>query len=322
MGRGDLLLFGDTLQAVAMLYVLLFIGILLATKPWFQSGPNLLSRLLTQIILPFNVFQSVTRYLASLSEAGTLLPLFFWALLTLLVSIAVSWGLSYVMHLPRLRKGVFIGAASFPNIILLGFPIVEAIYGAEVMKYTVIYFIADTVLFWSLGTYILIYFGEAKEKKFSVTKSLKQMVSPSLLGLLLAMIFTFLEIPLPVLAQDIISRISQCSTFLSMIFIGAIIRQTKFSRSFLSKDLISALVLKLVVIPALLILLLSMLPIPMGARYAFFPLTAMPVCVNFSILTHQYRCDYQFAAVVSAAMNVLCIAAIPLYSFLLFGIWG
>ena len=145
MGRGDLLLFGDTLQAVAMLYVLLFIGILLATKPWFQSGPNLLSRLLTQIILPFNVFQSVTRYLASLSEAGTLLPLFFWALLTLLVSIAVSWGLSYVMHLPRLRKGVFIGAASFPNIILLGFPIVEAIYGAEVMKYTVIYFIADTV---------------------------------------------------------------------------------------------------------------------------------------------------------------------------------
>ena len=76
------------------------------------------------------------------------------------------------------------------------------------------------------------------------------------------------------------------------------------------------LVLKMVVVMAALILALKWLPIPTDAKKVFLLLTAMPACVNLSILTHQYRCDYAFCAIVSTVMNVVCVLSVPLYVLL------
>lgn len=303
----------NAVQSILMLYLLLLTGFWISSKDWFKGGDTLLSKLLIQIILPCNVFRSVVTYLTDLDEFLTLAGLAVWVAVVLVLSVTASWLLSALLKLPRLRRGVFIGASSFPNIILLGFPIVEAVLGEASMKYAVVYFLADTLLFWSLCTYILLHFGERGVERPRPLDRLKKLSSPSLAAMLAALLMTALGLRLPAAADQAVARVSQCSNALSMFFIGAIIRQSRLGDGLLSRDSALILLWKLAGVPALVLLVLGAVPMPAAARQVFFLLTVMPVCVNFSILSHQYRCDYKFATVISAAMNVLCIAMLPLY---------
>ncbi len=315
-------MFQNAIESVLMLYGLLLIGFAIARKEWFRGGTDLLCSLLTKIILPLNVFRSIRSYLTDLSELVALSGLIVWIGLTLLLLAAIGCALSSLLKLPRLKRGVFTASGVFPNILLLGFPIVESVLGESSMKYAVVYYLVDTVLLWSLGTYLLLYFGDNSGKTISLKENLKKVISsPSLIFLFLGILVSFLRIPIPGILEQIITKVSQCSTAISMIFIGSVIRQSQFSRTMLSKDLISVLLWKIVGVPALILLLFSIMPMPNTARQVCFLIMVMPVCVNFNILTHEYRCDSEYAAIVSASMNVLCIAALPCYTLILSHIW-
>ena len=304
-----------------MLYILLLLGFCIAPKPWFEGGPTLISNLLVKVVAPFYVFNSVITNLPDASTLLPLLPVLFWSALVMLMCIAISFALSYVLHIPRPRQGVFIAGASFPNVILLGFPIVESLYGEGAVQYGVVYFIANTFLFWSLCTFLLDYFGEDSGGGFSLKDNVRKIVSPALMAMVVGLVFVFFDIPMPSLASSVIGKLSQCMTGLAMIYIGAVMRQSKIGNMLLSKDLFFVVLLKLVVNPILLFFLLSVTPIPAEAKRVVYVITLMPVSVNFSVLSRQYKCDYEFAAIVSAALNILCIVVLPLYIAFLSNIW-
>ena len=311
-----------SLESVLILYILLGTGFFISSKKWFQGSTTFLSDLLTKVILPANVFLTIYSNLDSSEELISLLPISFFGAVAMLLNLLVSWLIAGFLRLPRSRKGVFICSATFPNVILLGWPITEMLFGQGVMKYAMGYLFANTLLFWTLCNYILMYYGANSEKKFTLVQNLKKMFSPSLFMILVALAFVILGINIPPVINTCLSKISQSSTCLSMFFIGALIRRSHFGNILLSKDLIFVLILKLIISPAMMLLTLSLLPIPLGAKQTIFTITAMPVCVNFSIVSHHYKCDADYAAVTSAMMNILCIAALPLYMLILSRFWG
>ena len=53
------------------------------------------------------------------------------------------------------RRDTFIVAAGFPNVVFIGFPVIQALWGEGITSVGAIYYIASTVLFWTLGISLL-----------------------------------------------------------------------------------------------------------------------------------------------------------------------
>lgn len=308
----------SALQSLAMLLLLMAVGFAIAKKKWFRDGDEILSKLLVRVIMPFNVLLSILDHFSGTDDWNMFFRMIACAAGMMLGSLAVGWIFASLLKTQRSRKGVFINATAFPNIILLGFPFVEAVYGADSMRYAVVYFLINTVLFWTICPIILNRYSEdgGQTRVFSLT-NLRKCLSPSLVAMLVGLLLLATGIELPNVLSNTMRKLAQCTTALSMIFIGCIIRKAKFRReTILNRDVLMLLVLKMVVVMAALILALKWLPIPTDAKKVFLLLTAMPACVNLSILTHQYRCDYAFCAIVSTVMNVVCVLSVPLYVLL------
>lgn len=305
------------LQSLAMLLILMAFGFGIAEKPWFQGGDELLSRLLVKVIMPFNVLLSILDNFEDIGDGQTFVRMLLTVAGMMTVSLLVGWVFAALLKIRHDRKGIFISATAFPNIVLLGFPFVESVYGAAALRYAVVYFLMNTVFFWVLCPLILSRFsGEGTEEHFR-WKSLRKCLSPSLLAMLLGLLLLLSGLRLPKLATDTMRKLAQCTTGLSMLFIGCIIRKASFSiKTLLNRDVLMLLVLKLFVVMGVLLLLLRCLPIPTEAKKVFLLLTAMPACVNMSLLAHQYRCDYAFCALVSTVMNVVCVLSVPVYVLL------
>lgn len=313
---GRVMAIANVIQTVVELLIIIACGFYFAGKKWFQNGPDFMSKYLVYISLPCNVMTSVLTHVnGGRQQLLTLFSCSGGALIVILINAWMGWICSCVFRVQRNRKGVLIGAVAFPNTLIMGFPVVEGVLGSSVMGNAIAFYLSDTILFWTLGIYVLLIFGEnsEKSKRFINKENLKKMLSPSLYVLICALVIVFLGLEIPGVLSETISKISQSSTAISMIFIGSMIRKTNFRRGNYVKDILVLFLTKFVVLPIAAFVVLSFLPINETAKLVIYIITIMPMAVNFSILAHEYKCDSEFAAVASSLMNGLSLVFVPVY---------
>ncbi|MDL2220279.1 AEC family transporter [Eubacteriales bacterium OttesenSCG-928-N14] len=312
-------MFENTLTIIITLFGLMLIGMAIAKKPWFAGGTDLLSALLTKVIMPVNVFYTVMSSFDFEGPFTQTLLLELCVVLIFLISVATGVLSAKIAKTTYARTAVFIASVGFPNMLLLGYPVVQASLGESAMRYAVLYSIAGLILFWFVSTSVLIKYGqpEGKRGRLLTPANLKKIFSPSLIMLLFGIALKLIGFSIPNIFGGAILRVAQSTLAISMIFIGAVIRNVDLKSIALSRDLIVVLVTKFIIMPAILLGMLNLLPLERTVKMVFFLLSVMPMSVNFSVLAYQYKCDYSFTAVVAAMSNLLCIVAIPLYVFLL-----
>lgn len=66
-------------------------------------------------------------------------------------------------------------------------PVCQALFGEDAASYVLIYDMAHSLIFWTLGVYLMSRDGSEKQPFFS-GKTLKKLLSPGLLGLLAAIL--------------------------------------------------------------------------------------------------------------------------------------
>lgn len=307
----------NALQSLAVLMLLMALGFWAAGKEWFQGGSELLSTLLVKLIMPFNVLLSILDHFSGVGDWRSFLLMVACVVGMMSVGILVGWLFSALLKVRQDRRGIFISSTAFPNIVLLGFPFVESVYGAEAMGYAVNYFLVNTLYFWTVCPLVLSRFSNDSDGSGFRLANLRKCLSPSLVAALVGIVLLATGLPLPEFVVTPMRKLSQCSTGLSMLFVGGLIRGSRLRvKTVLNRDVMMLLALKMIVVMAVLIILLRWLPIPLATKKVFLLLTAMPACVNLSLLAHQYRCDYGFCAIVSTVMNVICVLCVPIYIFL------
>ena len=305
----------NTMSTICMLFILIAIGWCLGGKAWFAGADNILSKYLTKAALPCLVFCNVCKYFYGGSQMKML-----WKaglFIILILSAALSAGLLFaaVLHISDRRRGIFIGAVLFPNVILLGFPIIGNILGEEAMPYGVVFFMVDTITFWVVGPLLLTVFGQEGVKiQFS---NIRKIFSGSLLAILAGVLVITMQIPVPEVINSALEKMAQSSTAVSMVFIGVVIRNTKLKKFDSARDIVWAFILKQVVIPLLIIMILKVCPLDTIAKNVLFLLAVMPMAVNFSVIAHEYDCDYEYAAILTSGLNLCGLAAVPFYIYVI-----
>ena len=125
----------DSIKSVFALMALIASGFYFAGKPWFgKQGMDFLSK----FTMFYNIYKDVgTR--ESLISLVSKLPVTF-GLILLCLALAALMGV--LLKVDGKRRYTFVAASGFPNVVFIGFPVIQALWGQGITSIGVIYYIA------------------------------------------------------------------------------------------------------------------------------------------------------------------------------------
>lgn len=306
-------MFWNSVQSVISILLFLGFGFALSSRPWFgKSGELFLSKFCIQAAVPVymacNIYDSVKNR-AELIQIFGQIPIPFFMILFFL---AEGWIAAYLLKIASDRRGAFINAMGFSNVVFIGFPVIQGILGDQAIPFGVSYYIANTTLFWTLGAYLLRR-DSGQSETFHAGSVLRHLFPPPILGFLAGTVMILCGFSLPAWLYTVLQKMGGTAMPLGLVFVGSVLRGMNWKEMSLTKDVIFLLFNRFLIAPALLILLYPMIPAGILQKQTYLLLTIMPAMTQFGILARDCGADCEFASMLIAVTTIASIVVIPLY---------
>ncbi len=244
-----LIVFNNSILPIFFIIVLAFIY-----QRIFRPDIKILANLALALFAPILVFDSMTRHDVSFVDLG--IPFVFMILLTGLL-IAAGKLLSMLMRLDLRERNSLIMGVSMINVGNFGLPLIHLTFGDEAAALSVIYFVIFNIPLCTLAIYL------SSDKSSPRDILLDVLKIPIFHAFLLALVFTWLQIPVPAGVQQGLQLISAGAIPLLIFVLG--LQLSAFSWSIIRDKILrlSALVgtatlVRLVVSPVIALGLLSL----------------------------------------------------------------
>ena len=267
-----------------------------------------LTDLVIYLILPCNIVASFAKQVHATGM---------WSefLLILLISIAIQvftffYGKGIFCRESEDRKRCLVYGTLCSNSGFLGNPIAEGVFGAPGLILASIYLIPQRIVMWSVGLAI---FSNTYNRKDTLRKVATH---PCILACVIGILLMLLRIDLPAPILTPIETIGRCNTALSMLVIGMILSEIRF-RSLLDKTLFHYTLQRLIIIPLLVYIVLSFLPVSPLVRGVSVLLAAMPAGATTSMLATKYNRDPHFATNMIILSTLYSIPALLIWTIIL-----
>lgn len=305
----------QSFNGVLTVSIIIAIGILLDRKGWFnEESVGLVSKLVAYVCLPTYMLTNMIanfRRDELLSMVGGLVVPF----VSIFVGFFLSKLIGRLMGMEKSHRGIFTVAVSFSNVIFIGLPVCVSLFGDTCVPYIMLYYMANTVMFWTIGNHELAV-GAGTEQPLLSKKSLKSLVSPPLMGFFFGLIFVMLQLGLPQPVFSAFRYVGSMTTPLAMVFTGIAMSKIDWHKITLGKEAIVAMLGRYLICPLIVFALAPMFNLDSMMAKVFVILAAMPMMSNGSIMTRFYGGDYQFAAMLASLSTALAIVVIPFYMWL------
>lgn len=304
-------------SSTASLLLLILMGYFIGNTKVFRKndGAAVLSNFLANWALPCFIFYNIYHSFSGSQELVSLivnLPVPF-----VIITVMLAGGVlaARLFKIDPSRRGAFSDANAFSNTSFIGFPIITSLFGSQTLSVGMIYYIANTLLFFTLGTWLLSK-DSGTSKKIFTKDGLKKIFSPMVLGLIFGICVKLLNIPLPQFLTSSLSYFTSVCPCLGMVFIGIVIRQNKIKKEYFFPDMVILVILKYIITPFVVGTLLFILPIAAETKAVFFILSFMPSITQMSIMSDVLGSDNTFCALWLTVSSTLGIAFIPALIYL------
>jgi hypothetical protein len=308
----------SALESVLSIILAIAAGFALAKRGWFGPGADeLIPKLVVGLALPAymvsNLMGGYDREKLIAMLPGLPLPF-----AVMLASYALGKGLAALCRMRPERRGTFASMFALSNTIFVGLPVNILLFGERSLPYVLLYYIANTSLFWTIGVYGIAADGArasgAPGPRLLSAASLRRILSPPLTAFLASAALIMLGIGLPAFLLGFCKCLGSMTTPLSMLFIGIVIARVDWKRTRMSLDLWLVLAGRFLVAPALLLGLVLALGsgLPPLMKEVFFVQASMPAMTQTPILAKAYGADLEFAGLGTALSTVACLATIPI----------
>ncbi|MFD1455267.1 AEC family transporter [Levilactobacillus lanxiensis] len=300
-----------SVSGVLIILVMIGLGYVLSRRGWFDDqAPKLIARLVTQIALPAYMISTITAKFSAETLKKTLPDLRFP-----IVSMLIMFGLSIIaFHAFRINpkhRGLFESMFLNSNTVFVGLPVNEALFGPKSLPFVLVYYMANTTFFWTLGVYLIQRDGQGAAK-FDLKQTLQKIFSPPLLGFILGVLLVLLDIQLPGWIMQDFQYIGGLTIPLSMIFIGTAIAGAGLQNVHVDRDSLGILLGRFIVAPVLMGLLVLPTSMPILMKQVFILQAAMPVMTNAPVVAKLYRADADYAAIMVTETTLLSLVVIPI----------
>ena len=233
-----------------------------------------------------------------------------WGILYSAVAAAILLLLSAGVSRACFRKdpiAAFAGAFSNPG--FFGVPLILATAGQGAVFYVASFIAFLNVGQWTYGVSLLT--GQPIRQGFQPKKLIR---APFMIAILVGLFLFLTQMPLPSVVTGCLSTVASLNTPLAMFTVGVYLAQTDIRRMFrrVSNYLVAAV--RLLAVPVLSALLLSLLPAEMmDMKMALLLATACPVGSNVAVYAQLHGKDFSYAVetvVISTLFSILTIPAI------------
>ena len=303
----------QAINIVLSIFMMIGLGMLLYHIGWLKDEhESLLSTLVVRFALPFmiidNLFSQFTKESLLSNAVGLLIA---WA--SLLATWAVGLLVTRIKKIPRERRGVFCCMFTFSNSVFIGVPVSLALFGNEVLPYTLLYYIANTSLFWSPG-----HTAMCRDSNRSGKLNKRKMLPLPLIVFLASVVLILLGIQLPPFVMSASQYIGRLVTPLSMLFIGLMLmRMIKSGMIRWEWDYLFVLAGRFVVAPALFLGISHFIPMQPLMRNALLVQASMPVMSQPPIVAAATGSDAEYAAGGIAVTTLGSLLSLPAYMALI-----
>jgi putative auxin efflux carrier len=280
------------------------------------SASSAFSGLLMNVTLPATILTSLVRpYDPAFIRDGVLTAVLGAVLI-------LGYGLFCIpalclFRVPEERRGIWILCCTFCNNGFMGFPITLALFGEEGLALAVFLAIPFNLLIYTAGPWLVCLdrpsSGDAQPSSWRAI-----LFTATNLATLLGILLYALRIPLPAVIVSPLGYLSDITTPLSMVVIGMNLVGQRVSAILRDRDVLSASLLRLLVLPVLTWALLELLPIsnPLVVG-VIVVIMAMPCAAVTSILAESYGGNTEFPSKSVFLSSLFCLVTIPLISLLL-----
>lgn len=285
-----------------------------------QEGSKTLGNLLIYLSLPCVIINSFL-----VERTPERITGFFISALMAALILGVS------MLLSRLilgRSAIDNFAGSFSNPGFFGAPLIVASIGTGGVFYIAAFIAFLNLLQWTYGVSLL----EASDKdgmlpagsersrpsygslgKRAAALALRLIKAPFMIAIVLGAFFFLTGIPMPSVVAKSVSSIAGLNTPIAMFTIGIYMAQTDILKMFLKPRLYLVTLVRMIVIPAVVILLLMVLPSSMNdLKFALLIASACPVGSNVAVYAQLHNRDYTYAVETVVISTLLSVITLPL----------
>lgn len=289
-------------QTIIML-ILIVVGVLCFKAHIISRESNKdLSKLVLQVVNPAVIFMSYqTDYKSELVR--NLLLTFALSVGSMAILIAAAY--IFIRKKEDRETEIERFSAIYSNCGFMGIPLMNALFGMEGVFYLTAYITAFNIIVWTHG--IILISGEKDIKKV-----IKVFYSPTIISIVLGIICFFLKLRLPEVPSRAFNFVVQLNTPLAMIVSGVTMAETDIPELLKNKRVYIVCALRLLLLPAILSVLLSLLPLDEKVCMTVIVAAAAPPAAMCTLQCIRYGRNSVYASELFTAGTVFSVATLPM----------
>lgn len=312
--RGLSMSFLPVLNQTIILFIIIFIGFFIKKMKIISNEfTKDISGFITNITLPLLTITSMN-YAFSMEMFNNAIKILLFGAFSYVLAILAAAIFNKAVKSQEPQKGVYNFLIVFPNSAFMGFPILKAVFGDVGIFYASIYNILFNVLTWTLGVKFLTAYSVDKQNNGS---RLKNLINPGIISVIIGLFLFIFSIKLPMLIYNPLKLLGDTTTPLAMFVAGAMLADTKISETIGNAKLYIIAAIRLLLLPILLMLTLSMFNLPDIVVGVLSIITGMPAAVNTAIFARRFESDYRLASQGVFVTTLLNMLTAPLIIYLL-----
>jgi hypothetical protein len=199
------------------------------------------------------------------------------------------------------------------NIMYLGFPVISSLFGNEGLLYASIFALVSNILMWTVGVMTI---SSGRERSF--LQNLKHVLNPNSIAIVAGFLLFLASLKIPKLLLDPLSGLGASNTYLSMMYIGAVLYFASIRNMVGRKSIYFLSLNKMIIVPLMLIGIFAILNSFLSVKIDSIVISvivmqaAMPCMVNVVILANYLGEDDSLATANVFLTTILSIVTLPL----------
>ena len=307
--------FYRVLTQLEIFTVMILLGVFaVKTNAMNEKSLGDLSKLIMRLILPVMIFHKsingATKSDMMLSFIEVLIASFFMFGVLFVVGYLLKKAFALTGNYGR----IYHAATMFGNVGFIGIPLILGILPERGMLYMALFFIVDQIVLWSLGFYMTL--PEEKLKEASLKSNLKNIMSPAMVGIILAIIFIMAGWKLPATLNKALGAVGDATTPLSLIYIGASFCFTDIRRFITRIEYYAMVVVKMILAPVLVFAVLSAFQVQPEIVTVITTLTGVPSMAAIAMFARTNGSDENCAIGAIMVTTIFCLFTLPLVAYI------
>lgn len=301
-----------------VLVVFIYIGIGLAANKLGvlpKGSVKPFTGLIMQITLPCLMISSITGHeLDDSMLRNTVITLVLTSLIYVIVAVLTTFFSDRAFTgKEQPDRNVLASSMTGCNSGFMGFPVAKSVFGPLAFYYMVIQNISNNLYLFMMSLVQL----HHREASSAARKSLKEMLRPMAnvtgAATVISIVMLFTGIHLPAYVMEIIEPIGDITIPLSMIIVGVQLSGTDIRRLVSDRYIMTASAIKLIVVPALVVLITIPLPVDPIVKLTALLGMSFPSSVMGVAVSAQEKLNSELMAEVVASTTLLSLITLPIW---------